>query len=222
MEEESLELATLKWVHWFNHQRLLEPIGYIPPAEAEANYWRQLAENPQACCLNLNQLASTKPGAIHNSILIMYKNFFWGVFSCFFAVICSAQEEVCDQSNGANSFDNLEFEKAFEFLQGCEKSPDASGRTLAMLAYIYIDDGLKESPLIAKVPDRAARAIELFKRSAVTGQLEAVDFLIGVYAYGDEGFSIAPEPEKAECMRLLVDSGTPGISGSEVQKCLNL
>jgi len=42
--KESLELATLQWVYWFNHQRLLEPIGYIPPAEAEANYWRQLAE----------------------------------------------------------------------------------------------------------------------------------------------------------------------------------
>lgn len=41
---ESLELATLEWVSWFNHQRLLEPIGYIPPAEAEANYHRQLAE----------------------------------------------------------------------------------------------------------------------------------------------------------------------------------
>jgi len=34
-------LATLEWVSWFNHHRLLEPIGYIPPAEAEANYWRQ-------------------------------------------------------------------------------------------------------------------------------------------------------------------------------------
>jgi transposase InsO family protein len=42
--KESLELATLQWVYWFNHQRLLEPIGHIPPAEAEANYWRQLAE----------------------------------------------------------------------------------------------------------------------------------------------------------------------------------
>jgi transposase InsO family protein len=40
---QSVELATLQWVHWFNHIRLLEPIGYIPPAEAEANYWRQLA-----------------------------------------------------------------------------------------------------------------------------------------------------------------------------------
>ncbi len=42
--KESLELATLEWASWFNHHRLLEPIGYIPPAEAEANYYRQLAE----------------------------------------------------------------------------------------------------------------------------------------------------------------------------------
>ena len=41
--KESLELATLEWVSWFNHRRLLEPIGYIPPAEAEENYYRQLA-----------------------------------------------------------------------------------------------------------------------------------------------------------------------------------
>ena len=40
---ESVELATLEWVSWFYHHRLLEPIGYIPPAEAEANYYRQLA-----------------------------------------------------------------------------------------------------------------------------------------------------------------------------------
>jgi len=40
---EAVELATLEWVSWFNHHRLLAPIGYIPPAEAEANYYRQLA-----------------------------------------------------------------------------------------------------------------------------------------------------------------------------------
>jgi putative transposase len=40
--KESLELATLEWVSWFKHHRLLEPIGYIPPAEAEENYYRQL------------------------------------------------------------------------------------------------------------------------------------------------------------------------------------
>lgn len=45
---EAVELATLEWVSWFNHHRLLEPIGYIPPAEAEANYYRQLAVTADA------------------------------------------------------------------------------------------------------------------------------------------------------------------------------
>ena len=42
---EAVELATLEWVAWFNHHRLLESIGYIPPAEYEANDYRQLAED---------------------------------------------------------------------------------------------------------------------------------------------------------------------------------
>jgi transposase InsO family protein len=41
--KEAVELATLEWVAWFNHHRLLEPIGYVPPAEAEAYYYRQVA-----------------------------------------------------------------------------------------------------------------------------------------------------------------------------------
>jgi len=41
---EAVELATLEWVSWFNHHRLLESIGYVPPAEYEANYYRRLAE----------------------------------------------------------------------------------------------------------------------------------------------------------------------------------
>src|SRR5690606_22621336 len=45
---EAVEIATLEWVHWFNHQRLLEPIGYITPAEAEANYYCNLARQPLA------------------------------------------------------------------------------------------------------------------------------------------------------------------------------
>ena len=40
--KEAVELATLQWMAWFNHQRLLEPIGCIPPAEAKANYYLQL------------------------------------------------------------------------------------------------------------------------------------------------------------------------------------
>ena len=39
---EAVELATLRWVDWFNRRRLLAPIGNIPPAEAEANYYQQL------------------------------------------------------------------------------------------------------------------------------------------------------------------------------------
>jgi putative transposase len=39
---EAVELATLEWVAWFNHHHLLESLGYIPPAEAEANYHKQL------------------------------------------------------------------------------------------------------------------------------------------------------------------------------------
>ncbi len=39
---EAVEIATLNWVSWFNHHRLMEGLGYIPPAEAEANYYLQL------------------------------------------------------------------------------------------------------------------------------------------------------------------------------------
>jgi putative transposase len=46
--KESLELATLEWVAWFNHHRLLSSIGYIPPAEAEDNYYGQLAKTSNA------------------------------------------------------------------------------------------------------------------------------------------------------------------------------
>jgi putative transposase len=38
---DEVEYATLEWVDWFNHRRLLEPIGYVPPAEFEAAYQRQ-------------------------------------------------------------------------------------------------------------------------------------------------------------------------------------
>ena len=41
---EAVEMATLEWVDWFNTRRLLEPIGNIPPAEAEANYYAQINE----------------------------------------------------------------------------------------------------------------------------------------------------------------------------------
>ena len=39
---ETVEYATLEWVDWFNNRRLLEPIGNIPPAEAEERYYTML------------------------------------------------------------------------------------------------------------------------------------------------------------------------------------
>lgn len=38
---DDVEFAVLEWVDWFNHRRLLEPIGMIPPAEKETEYYRQ-------------------------------------------------------------------------------------------------------------------------------------------------------------------------------------
>ena len=41
---EAVEFATLEWVNWFNCRRLLEPIGNIPPAEAEQRYYAMLEQ----------------------------------------------------------------------------------------------------------------------------------------------------------------------------------
>jgi transposase InsO family protein len=43
-----VELATLEWVDWFNHRRLLGPIGNIPPAEAERIFWENTKAAPMA------------------------------------------------------------------------------------------------------------------------------------------------------------------------------
>ena len=42
---EAVEFATLEWVDWFNHRRLLEGIGYVPPAELEETYYQQCEES---------------------------------------------------------------------------------------------------------------------------------------------------------------------------------
>jgi len=45
---DAVEYATLEWVDWFNHRRLLEPIGSIPPVEKEQAYYRQREESAMA------------------------------------------------------------------------------------------------------------------------------------------------------------------------------
>ena len=45
---EAVEIATLEWVDWFNNRRLLEPIGNIPPAEAEERHYAMLEQSDMA------------------------------------------------------------------------------------------------------------------------------------------------------------------------------
>ena len=45
---EAVEFATLEWVDWFNNRRLLQPIGFIPPAEAEGRYFAMLNDTAMA------------------------------------------------------------------------------------------------------------------------------------------------------------------------------
>jgi len=49
---EDVEFATLNWVSWFDNQRLLEPIGYIPPAEFEASCYDQQRAHATLAVLN--------------------------------------------------------------------------------------------------------------------------------------------------------------------------
>jgi len=56
---EAVEFATLEWLDWFNHRRLLEPIGYMPPAEYEAQYYEQAVA--ESGCLDFDPPPSRSP-----------------------------------------------------------------------------------------------------------------------------------------------------------------
>jgi putative transposase len=49
---EDVEFATLEWVWWFNHHRLLGPIGHVPPVELEDDYFRRREEQNALSALN--------------------------------------------------------------------------------------------------------------------------------------------------------------------------
>jgi transposase InsO family protein len=49
---DDVEYATLEWVAWFNTQRPLEPRGYVPPAEYEANSYRDQAADAALVALS--------------------------------------------------------------------------------------------------------------------------------------------------------------------------
>ena len=46
---DAVELETMRWVHWYNHQRLLQPLGWVPPAEYEREFEKRQAE--QLCAV---------------------------------------------------------------------------------------------------------------------------------------------------------------------------
>ena len=56
---EAVEFATLEWVDWFNTRRLFEPIGHVPPAEAETAYYDSLKVTKMAA-QKTNETASGK------------------------------------------------------------------------------------------------------------------------------------------------------------------
>ena len=63
---EGVEYATLEWVDWYNARRLLEPIGSIPPAEAEARYYNLTgASRPGG--MTQAKVASGETGAVQRS-----------------------------------------------------------------------------------------------------------------------------------------------------------
>ena len=53
---EDIELATLEWVWWFNHHRLFEPHGHIPPAEYEELYYSSQNAPVEPLTLKSNSL----------------------------------------------------------------------------------------------------------------------------------------------------------------------
>ena len=59
-----VEFETLDWVDWFNNRRLLEPIGYIPPAEFEALYWQRQEAPVVAAGLKQNTLRKSRGGSL--------------------------------------------------------------------------------------------------------------------------------------------------------------
>ena len=52
LAQDDIEFATLEWVHWYNTQRLLEPIGNVAPVEYEMNYYRSQEGSLEMARLN--------------------------------------------------------------------------------------------------------------------------------------------------------------------------
>lgn len=60
---DDVEYATLTWVAWYNTHRLMEPLGYLPPAEYEAQYYHDLSTQLEPVGLNYPSLRKTRGGS---------------------------------------------------------------------------------------------------------------------------------------------------------------
>ena len=60
---EAVEFATLAWVDWFNHRRLLEPIGNVPPVEYEQQYYVAQEAPVMVAGVNERALSRTRGGS---------------------------------------------------------------------------------------------------------------------------------------------------------------
>ena len=68
--KQAVELATLEWVAWFNHHRLMGPLGYVPPAEFEAHYHRQRAGQATIAWLKPTGLLGKRGDSLPSSAFI--------------------------------------------------------------------------------------------------------------------------------------------------------
>jgi hypothetical protein len=60
---EAVDFATLEWVDWFNHRRLMRSIGYVPPAETEVHHYAMRDHPAMAAQLEPNGLRQTGGGS---------------------------------------------------------------------------------------------------------------------------------------------------------------
>jgi putative transposase len=61
-----VEFATLEWVWWFDHHRLLEPLGYLPPAEYEEAFYRQQETQLSVPALRSRALRKTRSDSVRS------------------------------------------------------------------------------------------------------------------------------------------------------------
>jgi transposase InsO family protein len=71
---DDVEFATLEWVDWFNHRRLLEPIGDVPPVEFEATHYREeMLNGDPTTTLDSYCRATGEPGAVQVSHTVVVR-----------------------------------------------------------------------------------------------------------------------------------------------------